>query len=243
MELKFYLRGLGIGIVVAAIVMGVALSKKKTMTDEEVKARAKELGMIENTVLSEDKTSDKELNVSFDVKEDKEEDNEGDNEEVVEPIPSLSVDDKDTVPDEIPVTTIDETTFASTPATEVNPPSEDDSSEDDAQSEDNSVAKDDSSEEDNSSKEEPKPKEDTSKEPESSSNEKPNSGTISFTVNTGESSYTIAQHLVSAGLVNSASEYDTYLCNNGYDRYLKIGTYSIPSDATQDQIAKILTGK
>ena len=53
MERKYYLRGLGIGIVVTAIIMGIVTSGKREMTDEEVIARAKELGMVENTVLSE----------------------------------------------------------------------------------------------------------------------------------------------------------------------------------------------
>ena len=54
MKLKYYLRGLGIGIAVTALVMGLALGKVKnntTMTDEEIKQRAAQLGMVE-----EDKT-------------------------------------------------------------------------------------------------------------------------------------------------------------------------------------------
>lgn len=51
MKLKYYLRGLGIGILVTAVIMGIA-SGKRQMTDEEVRARAKELGMVESTVLS-----------------------------------------------------------------------------------------------------------------------------------------------------------------------------------------------
>ena len=51
MKLKYYLRGLGIGIVVTAIIMTVAFGNKQPMTDEEVIKRAKELGMIENSVL------------------------------------------------------------------------------------------------------------------------------------------------------------------------------------------------
>lgn len=63
MERKYYLRGLGIGIAVTAIIMGIALAGDKTMTDDEIIARARELGMVENTVLtnSDDKT-DKEEN-------------------------------------------------------------------------------------------------------------------------------------------------------------------------------------
>ena len=68
MERKYYLRGLGLGIVMTAIIMGVALSGNKTMTDEEIIARAKELGMVENTVLSDsDNESDDENTDKADV--------------------------------------------------------------------------------------------------------------------------------------------------------------------------------
>ena len=60
MKLKYYLRGLGIGIVVTAVIMMAALGNKQPMTDEEVIARAKELGMIENSVLTDIADKDKE---------------------------------------------------------------------------------------------------------------------------------------------------------------------------------------
>ncbi|WP_024864833.1 hypothetical protein [Butyrivibrio sp. FCS014] len=48
MKLKYYLRGMGIGIILTAIVMGFALGgRKTTISDAEVIRRAKELGMIE----------------------------------------------------------------------------------------------------------------------------------------------------------------------------------------------------
>lgn len=48
MKLKYYLRGMGIGIILTAIVMGFALGgRKKTISDAEVIERAKALGMIE----------------------------------------------------------------------------------------------------------------------------------------------------------------------------------------------------
>ena len=48
MELKYYLRGLGLGIVVTAIIMGIVSSRSSAMTDDEIIARAKQLGMTEN---------------------------------------------------------------------------------------------------------------------------------------------------------------------------------------------------
>ena len=53
MKLRYYLRGLGVGILVTAVIMTVALSKKQPMTDDEVIKRAKELGMIENTIIKD----------------------------------------------------------------------------------------------------------------------------------------------------------------------------------------------
>ena len=53
MKMRYYLRGLGLGILVTAIFFLVGDSSGKTMSDEQIKARAKELGMIESTVLAE----------------------------------------------------------------------------------------------------------------------------------------------------------------------------------------------
>ena len=58
MELKYYLRGLGLGIVVTAIIMGIVSSRSSAMTDDEIIARAKQLGMTENRVLTETTAED-----------------------------------------------------------------------------------------------------------------------------------------------------------------------------------------
>ena len=52
MKLKYYLRGLGIGIVVTAIIMSIT-NKPEEMTDAEIKMRALELGMVEESVLAD----------------------------------------------------------------------------------------------------------------------------------------------------------------------------------------------
>ena len=48
MKLKYYLRGLGVGVICTAIIMGIALSgnKKETLTDAEIIERARLLGMV-----------------------------------------------------------------------------------------------------------------------------------------------------------------------------------------------------
>ena len=49
MKLRYYLRGLGIGVFVTALIMGVALKGDRSLSDAEIKARAAELGMVEST--------------------------------------------------------------------------------------------------------------------------------------------------------------------------------------------------
>ena len=44
-----------------------------------------------------------------------------------------------------------------------------------------------------------------------------------------------------AGLVEDASDFDRYLVDNGYSRRISTGTYEIPLDSTQEEIAKIIT--
>lgn len=53
MKLKYYLRGLGIGVAVMAVIWMMAGGAKESLTDEEIKERAKELGMVESVTLSQ----------------------------------------------------------------------------------------------------------------------------------------------------------------------------------------------
>lgn len=54
MNLKYYLRGLGLGIVITAILLGITVgSAKESLTDDEIIVRAKTLGMVEDSVLTE----------------------------------------------------------------------------------------------------------------------------------------------------------------------------------------------
>lgn len=51
MKLKYQMRGLGIGIMVTALLMGVATGKGIPLSDAEIKAKALELGMVEREAL------------------------------------------------------------------------------------------------------------------------------------------------------------------------------------------------
>lgn len=53
MKLKYYLQGLGIGLIVATIIVGLHSGQKTTEpTDAQIRSRALELGMIDGSVLT-----------------------------------------------------------------------------------------------------------------------------------------------------------------------------------------------
>lgn len=61
MKLRMYLRGLGLGLMVAALVTSLSVkTDNKTMTDAQIKERAAELGMVEQqTTLKDPKETNK----------------------------------------------------------------------------------------------------------------------------------------------------------------------------------------
>lgn len=69
MKLKYYLRGLGIGIAVTALVLALAGGGKESLTDAEIIERAKELGMVESVTLSQLSSENNSEDVSEDVSE------------------------------------------------------------------------------------------------------------------------------------------------------------------------------
>lgn len=201
MKLKYYLRGLGIGIVVTAIIMTVALGNKQPMTDEEVVERAKELGMIENTVLADIGSKDEATQENNGETGDGETDNqETDNKET---------DNKETDNKEISGQEKEDEETA-------NQKNEDDEEGD---------------------------LEDL-KENDESTDEKQNAtqkDVVSITVVGGDSSWTVAKRMEEAGLIDSAKDFDAHLCRYGYDKKISVGTYDIPTTATHEEMAKILT--
>ena len=188
MERKYYLRGLGIGIVVTAIIMGIATSGKRGMTDEEIIARAKELGMVENTVLSEKTEEEAETEADVDIAN---------------------------AEDATEKSAIEETKKPET-STE---------------------------QKQNTTEETKKPETSTEQQTTDDKKEDITSAVVkTITVNSGDGSYTVAKKLAEAGVVTSAENFDTYLCQNGYDKKLRTGNFSIPADASDEQIARIVTG-
>ena len=66
---------------------------------------------------------------------------------------------------------------------------------------------------------------------------------MTLVISRGESSVTVSKNLQELGLVEDYKVFDRYLCDNGYDKSISIGTYEIPVDATEDEIARIISKK
>lgn len=232
MERKYYLRGLGLGIAMTAIIMGVALPGNKTMTDEEIIARAKELGMVEeNTVLSDMDDENMEEDAddgNTDVQD------AGRQQEPVEAEPNVPVSD-DTVTSE------NENENEETADLEEDDTTGDGTDEivDGADDEPEDIT----SVTDNEETVLPQQQERENDKPQEDANTIITSAAIkTITVNSGDGSYTVARKLADVGVVTSAESFDTFLCQNGYDKRLRTGTFSIPADASDEQIARIVTG-
>ncbi|MBQ1880061.1 MAG: hypothetical protein II156_00325 [Lachnospiraceae bacterium] len=72
----------------------------------------------------------------------------------------------------------------------------------------------------------------------------PGSGeTVTITVSSGDSSVSVANKMVQAGLVTDAKQFDSYLVLNGFDRRLVVGSHPIPKGATPEEMGSILTSK
>lgn len=193
MKIKFYLRGLGIGILVTAVIMGFTSGKPRDMTDEEVMARAKQLGMVENMVLSDIPNT---LSPETEPAESEPENETDVNKNPEESKPTDSK-PEETIPKE-------------------------------------SKPEDKLPEETDKPKDIPESKPDTDNLDEGS--------LVTIIISSGQSSVSVSKMLEEAGLVENASDYDRYLCDNGYDKKIRTGTYEIPEGLSNEEIAEMITG-
>lgn len=225
MELKYYLRGLGLGIVITAIIMGITSSRSRAMTDEEIIARAKQLGMIEGRVLSEAASEDTEISENASGAGENETLDENDSAKAngfvqADNIPENVTGDtsgESTLPDENTISDEPgERPETEEPSTATLPDDEETGQEESQETSSENVEAD--------------------RKPEVSD------APMVITVGSGDGSYTVSKKLEDVGAVASASAFDTFLCENGYDKKIRSGNYTIPAGASEAQIARMITG-
>lgn len=206
MKLKYYLRGLGIGMIVTALILGISFSNRQDqtsqiMTDDQIRERAAELGMVDSSELTLAALQNSEKQPTEGTPEETTQTQEQNN---------IEAEPETTVPAETQATVEPETTQEPEATTEPEP--------------------------------EKTAGPETTAEPEVT--EAPQrTQTASITIQRGDDSGSASRRLYEAGLVENAKAFDNYLCNNGYSRSINPGTYEIAPGTSEEEIAKIITGK
>lgn len=217
MNLKYYLRGLGVGIVVTSLILGIGLgSRKETLSNEEIKERARELGMVEESITVAEAAAQKEeeaQEAEVTVAPVPEENAESDAEPIVNAEPEVSSEPAVSTGAAPEASEKPNVSAASEPAAST-------AAEAGATPEAGVKPVADEAEEDNGTA--------------------PEKEIVDITINPGEGSYVISQKLEQSGLIDDAAEYDAYLCDNGYHTKLRAGVHKIPMGFTREEIAKLL---
>lgn len=195
MKLKYYLRGLGIGMVVTALILGISFSNRQeqaaqTMTDDQIRERAAELGMVDSSELTLAALQNSAKQPTESTPENGKETQEQNNGE------TAATETQETQTETSPVTT---TEPEETTAPQASP------------------------------------------EPDMAVAEQGQA--VSITIQRGDDSGSVSRMLYEAGLVENAKAFDNYLCNNGYSRSINPGIYEIAPGTSEEEIAKIITGK
>ena len=206
MKLKYYLRGLGIGMIVTALILGISFSNRQDqtsqiMTDDQIRERAAELGMVDSSELTLAALQNSAKQPTEGTPEETTQTQEQNN---------IEAEPETTVPAETQATAEPETTQEPEATAEPQP--------------DKTAGP------------------ETTAEPEVT--EAPQrTQTASITIQRGDDSGSASRRLYEAGLVENAKAFDNYLCNNGYSRSINPGTYEIAPGTSEEEIAKIITGK
>ncbi len=267
MKLKYYLRGMGIGIILTAIVMGFALGgRKATISDAEIIERAKALGMVDPTsgVLTQTTsgadTDEENTSTSSEALDQT-------GEEVSEEInPEFaSYGESDSGLDETSIQGEEETESETAAETTTVTESAEDTKPAEEVKEEDTVVAEEVKEENTAAAEEAKKAEtaasegakaEETKASEEAKEEVAEAETATNNVTSGLGSKTsvtktvtipgglgsdqVAAILAREGIVDSAYSFNQYLCDNRMDRIIRSGPKTIPAGSTYQDIARII---
>ena len=214
MKRKYYMRGIGISMMVTALLIGISTGGKETLSEEEIKKRALQLGMVEekSTVLSNLRGQET----------------------------------KETLPSNSEATENTENTDEAGKVEDGKQDREPDKDNAKETGETEGDKQDREPDKDNAEKTGETEGDKQDREPLKENTEAVDNvedGLLSVTIQVvrGDSSVSVSKALAEAGLVENATAFDRYLCNNGYDKRISIGTYEIVMGTTEEEIARIIT--
>ncbi len=221
-KLRYYLRGLGIGVLVTAFILGVTNKDGTTMTDAQIRERAYELGMVDSGSLvlselrNEQAVSESEQVAGVD----------GENEQETETVPEESTEDWQ-----------QQTTDVLTEESQVEEMSD---VQESAEAEQSLSTEEMQDIEEMQDTEETANAEEVQSKPASEAYVK--DGIAYFEIVYGEGSHSVSRVMAELGLVADAKAFDNYLCYNGYSKVIHTGSYAIVLGTSEEELAKIITG-
>ena len=226
-NLRYYLRGLGVGIFVSVLILCLTQKGQGTMTDEQIRERAEQLGMVNSTGL-----------VLADLQKDMPGDGLSENlsgEESVDVIPETA---NGETTDEAQMTESDgetETDGTQTAGSdgEIGTDGTQTVGTDEQTNMDGTVTEE-SDEQTNADGTQ------TAGNGGQSDTQNPE---ITIVIQKGATSYSVSKDLETAGLIENAKTFDRYLCDEGYSKSIRAGAYTIKPGENEAEIAKIITGK
>jgi len=226
---KFYMRGLGFGVIICALILTVSrMNTPAAISDEEIISRARALGMIEADSISLREASS--LNTDDDGNTAPVDDENGENGSTAADVENNSIDAAEGNPGtdtDVAEITDGTNTDASADTTAVTDGTNTDASADTTavtDGTDSNAATDTVTD---------------------STAETDGSGTGEFvvlTVERGNSSDVVALRAQNLGLVDDYRDFDKYLVNNGYAGRIRIGHFSIEKGSDYAAIARAITG-
>lgn len=236
MKRKYYMRGLGIGVIVSAILFSFAFPKSApNMTDEEVIARAKELGYTKKT---EGVTADDIDKIKDNVTPQPGSETEGEADHATEGTPGITP-DATPGPTPSPVPTPEPPDRPDQPKEPDRPSSTPEPTKAPTNTPKPTKAPTSTPEPTKAPTNTPKPTKAPTNTPVPT---KTPSGTVyTIKVERGMTASRVSRLLEEVGAVSSATEFVTYLRNNSLTDDINIGTFQIPAGADFKEIADILT--
>ena len=211
MKLKYYLRGLGIGMIVTALILGISFSNRQDqtsqiMTDDQIRERAAELGMVDSSELTLAALQNSEKQPTEGTPEETTQTQEQNNIE-------SGTGDHGSRRDTGYGGTGDNSGTGGIPRQSLR-------------------------------QRQNRKRRWNRKQQRAGSNRSTTADTDRHHYNKrGSDSGSASRLLYEAGLVENAKAFDNYLCNNGYSRSINPGTYEIAPGTSEEEIAKIITGK
>ncbi len=263
MRFKYYLRGAGIGVIAATLILSIAFLLQDQISDEEVIRRAIELGMVMEDEkesspgtladMGQQGASSVDLETGTDGPADETDgstaaDGSGDGQDLSGNTtePDFNQDGDDQGEGQGAGSGNSHDSGQDTDSGDIQDSGQKDagSGDSDQKTPDSSSSdKKDSNKKDSDDKNSDKKddKEDTDKKDSDRPNRRPSGNTATVTIEAGDVSRIVSAKVFEAGLVESADEFNSYLGEHGYANQLQPGTYEINKDATFRQIAVILT--